>query len=67
MKKIHAQPFAADSLPPIAPAGNTSHTPKKRKPVAPGMPDEASVVKANAIAREYPFCVYHKTRKNDPL
>lgn len=33
----------------------------------PPPPNEETVNKLNDIGQEYPFCVYYKTRNNDPL
>jgi hypothetical protein len=30
-------------------------------------PDEESCSRLNAMAKEYPFCIYFRERKNDPL
>jgi hypothetical protein len=30
-------------------------------------PDEESCSRLNAIAREYPFCIYYREKNNDPL
>ncbi len=30
-------------------------------------PDEATLLRLNAIVKEYPFCIYYKEKKNDPL
>ena len=39
---------------------------KKLNPVPPP-PNEETINKLNGIGQEYPFCVYYKTRNNDPL
>jgi hypothetical protein len=39
---------------------------KKLNPVPPP-PNEETINKLNGIGHEYPFCVYYKTRSNDPL
>jgi len=38
---------------------------KSIKNIAP--PDEETLVRLNAIVKEYPFCIYYKQKKNDPL
>jgi hypothetical protein len=30
-------------------------------------PDEETLQRLNAAAKEYPFCIYYKQKKNDPL
>ena len=61
MKKVQFSYLPADS----AAAGNSRET-KKNKQVetskAPAPPDEATVARLNALAREYPFCAYRKAK-----
>jgi hypothetical protein len=40
---------------------------KSKKPKAMLPPDEASCLRLNAIAKEYPFCVYYREKNHDPL
>jgi hypothetical protein len=35
--------------------------------VAPSPPDEETVYRLNAKAKEYPFCIHYRQKKNDPL
>jgi len=30
-------------------------------------PDEETLRRHNAIVKEYPFCIYYREKKNDPL
>jgi hypothetical protein len=39
--------------------------PKKQKTFPP--PDEACCLRLNAIAKEYPFCIYYREKSHDPL
>jgi hypothetical protein len=38
---------------------------KRQKQVVP--PDEEYCSRLNAIAQQYPFCIYYKEKNNDPL
>lgn len=66
MKKIQYSYLPADS----AAAGNSRETKKSKqtepvKTVPP--PDEATVARLNALAREYPFCAWGRPRHNTML
>lgn len=45
---------------------SSSYRSKKIKSQVPP-PDEATLQRLNAIVKEYPFCIYYKEKKNDPL
>lgn len=66
MKKIQYNYLPADS----ASAGNTRETKKGKQPDSektPPPPDEATVARLNAMAREYPFCAWGKAKNNNLL
>ena len=42
-----------------------SYTPVNSRKVTP--PDEESLNRLNAMAKEFPFCIYYKEKSNDPL
>lgn len=65
MKKIQYNYLPADSA-----AGNTKETKKVNQPAtskAIPPPDEATVARLNAMAREYPFCAWGKPKNNNLL
>jgi hypothetical protein len=39
----------------------------RKQSVIPPPPDEESCSRLNAMAREYPFCIYYREKSNDPL
>jgi len=43
----------------------TSKKLKKQKTLAP--PDKAHCDRLNAMAKEYPFCIYYREKSHDPL
>jgi hypothetical protein len=43
--------------------GPSSHRPAPATPP----PSEEMINRLNCIGREYPFCVYYREKKNDPL
>jgi hypothetical protein len=47
------------------------HTQTKKqtdpKPGSTPQPTDETVTQLNQIGREYPFCVYYKQKRNDPL
>lgn len=66
MKKLQYNYLPADS----GSAGNSRETKKSKaaettKTVSP--PDEATVARLNALAREYPFCAWGKPKHNSLL
>ena len=69
MKPNTSAPQQIDYLPAILPAGKKNHPTlpkvKKQKQVAP--PDEEYCTRLNAMARQYPFCIYYREKNNDPL
>ncbi|MBS1914876.1 MAG: hypothetical protein JST87_01295 [Bacteroidetes bacterium] len=58
-----------DYLPSLLPANKKKHPispkAKKHKQVAP--PDEEYCTRLNAMAQQYPFCIYYHEKNNDPL
>jgi len=67
MKKVQYNYLPAGS----AAAGNSRQSPQKKdqaesvKTIPP--PDEATVARLNALAREYPYCALYKARNNTLL
>ena len=51
---------------PPLPKGSSSITSGKIKLTVP-QPKEELLQKQNAMVKTYPFCVYYKQKKNDPL
>jgi hypothetical protein len=48
-----------------APKSNPHSSKKIESQVPP--PDEETLRRLNAKVKEYPFCIYYKEKKNDPL
>jgi hypothetical protein len=66
IKKIQYSYLPSDS----SSAGNSGQTKKGKQPgtsKTPPPPDEATVAKLNAMAREYPFCAWGKPNNNTLL
>lgn len=66
MKKIQYNYLPADS----SAAENPAETKKNKQTVThktPPPPDEATVARLNAMAREYPYCAWGKPKNNTLL
>jgi len=60
-----------DHLPSLLPATIKNQSTlvkiKKQKQVEVAPPDEEYCTRLNAIAQQYPFCIYYREKSNDPL
>ncbi|MES1224675.1 MAG: hypothetical protein ABUT20_54790 [Bacteroidota bacterium] len=71
MKPTTSAHLQIDYLPPFASSGkkkmSSSPRTKKQKQVEVAPPDEEYCTRLNAIAHQYPFCIYYREKNNDPL
>ena len=60
MKKLHYNYLPADGNSTARPAKGKAQPKTPIRKATPAPPDEETINRLNAIAREYPFCVYFK-------
>jgi hypothetical protein len=66
MKKLQYSYLPADSAAALNSRETKTSVPSQNTKTPPP-PDEATVAKLNALAREYPFCAWGKAGKNNIL
>jgi hypothetical protein len=65
--KLHAATQQTMPGPLPKPIKNNSYRSKKIESHAVPPPDEETLLRLNAMVKEYPFCIYYREKKNDPL
>jgi len=61
------QTATQQNMPLLKPVKSNAYSSKKIISTIVPPPDEETLRRHNAIVKEYPFCIYYREKKNDPL